>query len=433
MKWTLKNLFLGKSKLINLLYASIYIILFTHVWRTYCVPIWSSFNYRDVPHDLSYEIFGFFIALFPIIFYKGILNVSSWISLILYYFGYVPIVLGLLFNFPENNSVGVVWYWIVLFIAMSAFFLADRSSYKIKKTRKSLSINVIWWFSLITFILMFVTYRGNMRIVNFREIYDLREQNSQIGGGFLNYLNAWSATFTFPFVFCYGLLKRNKKFIIIGILLFVFLYSIFGLKTHLLAPLILILFFIFFKWQDNSGINLIPPFTLGISTLSIILLFNLDNPTVYLLAAVFLMRTLTISGCLFAGYYVPYFHNHPNTYFTHVNIIDYFTGANPYHGQEIGKVVSEGGMNANAIFWAMDGVTAMGVAGVAIISLIFLIFLIFLNAFVTSHNKAFVCTMMILPTIALLNVSFFTFILSEGVLLLILTLLFVEIPFEDKT
>lgn len=60
---------------------------------------------------------------------------------------------------------------------------------------------------------------------------------------------------------------------------------------------------------------------------------------------------------------MPFFSSHPNTYFNHVSFINKLTDADPYHGEAIGKVVSEGGMNANAIFWAMDGVTAMGVTG----------------------------------------------------------------------
>jgi hypothetical protein len=269
-----------------------------------------------------------------------------------------------------------------------------------------------------------------MRLSAFNDVYGLRAENAGQGGAFIGYLSAWAATYTFPMVFCYGLITKKKIYIIIGCLLFIFLYSIFGLKSHCLAPLILLLLYKFFQWQEKKDINLMPYFTIGIGILSYYLLNNLSNPEVYTLAAVFLMRTLTISGCLFSGYYVPFFESHPNTYFTHINILDYLTGANPYHGQAIGNVVSNGGMNANAIFWAMDGVTAMDVAGVFIVSVLFFLFLLYINTLTTKENKAFLCTMMVMPTMALLNVSFFTFLLSEGVILLILTIKFVDIPIK---
>ena len=163
-------------------------------------------------------------------------------------------------------------------------------------------------------------------------------------------------------------------------------------------------------------------FTVSISFLSLFLMNNLENEICYMFAAVFLMRTLTISGCLFAGYYLPFFHDHSYTYFSHINIINFFFNSNPYAGREIGNVVSEGGMNANAIFWAMDGVAGGGVVGVFIVSVLFLGFLYLINALSSSTNRRFVCIIMVMPTIALLNVSFFTFILSEGVLLILLCL-----------
>ena len=85
-------------------------------------------------------------------------------------------------------------------------------------------------------------------------------------------------------------------------------------------------------------------------------------------------------------------------------------------------------MNANAVFWAMDGITAGGVVGVFVVSLLFLIFLYYINSITTESNLRFVCILFVMPTIALLNVSFFTFLLSEGVLLIILTMFCVKLP-----
>lgn len=69
--------------------------------------------------------------------------------------------------------------------------------------------------------------------------------------------------------------------------MFLFLYMIFGLKTYFLAPLILYAMYRFFLWQEMKDVNLIPIFTIGILILSWFFLANLDNPTLYVLAAVF--------------------------------------------------------------------------------------------------------------------------------------------------
>lgn len=424
----LKKILLGNSLFHNLIYASLYIVLFDYVWKDYCVPIWKDYYYYNIPHSLYYDIFGYLIALLPIVFYRGIKNVSSWICVILYYFGYVPIILGLLYNFPETNNYGIIAYWFILCTFMSLYFLTDRFKWKHKKRKQFVSLNVIWFFTAISFLFLLAFNYSRMRLVSFEEVYDLRLQEGNWGGPLLGYIKSWACYFFFPFVFCYGIYNKSKKIIIIGILLFVFNYSIFGLKSQLLAPIFLFGLYKFFQWQKKYNLNLLSLLTIALSILSIWLINNLDNPTIYILAAVFLMRTLTISGCLFAGWYLPFFQSHPYTYFQHINIINVLTGGNPYAGREIGKVVSEDGMNANAIFWAMDGVTAGGIYGVLIVSFCFWLFLYYINSLTNEINKDFVCILFLMPTVALLNVSFFTFIFSCGALFIILTLLYIKLP-----
>ncbi len=74
---------LSNSKLLsnnifsNLLFASLYIATFAYVWKTYCVPVWHAYFYYDVPHSEFYEAIGYLVALVPVLFYRGIKNVSS--------------------------------------------------------------------------------------------------------------------------------------------------------------------------------------------------------------------------------------------------------------------------------------------------------------------------------------------------------------------
>ncbi|NOU59224.1 hypothetical protein [Marinifilum caeruleilacunae] len=427
-----KIVFCGNSTLKNVLFGALYIFIFSYVWKYYCVTVWHAYFYLDVPHSFIYDCFGYAIALIPILFYKGIRNVSSWLSLILYYFGYVPIVLGLLFNFKEVNDYHVIEYWMVLCIAMSMYFYSDRIRIKIKHPSRKIPIKVIWFFAIIILLLQFAVYHNNMRIVSFTSVYQLRAENAEVGNAFMGYINSWSGSFIFPLIFVYGLFKKDKKFIVFGALSFLFLYSIFGAKSDFLAPLILFGFYKFFLWQYKMNINLLSILTISLGLLTLLLLCNLENEIVYVLAAVFLMRTMTISGILFVGYYMPFFQSHPYTFFSHVNIINAITNSNPYAGEAIGKVVTEGGMNANAVFWAMDGVTAMGVTGVAIVSFLFLLFLILINSLATAENRNFLCILFLIPMVALLNTSFFSFLLSEGVFLIILTILFVNLKYDKN-
>lgn len=428
MSFTPKFLRLTKQNALNnLLFSALFIIIYSHVWKDYCVPTWEAFRYEYHDNGFLYEVIGFFVALLPVVFYRGIKNVSSWIAIFIYFFGYVPIIIGTLYNFPEKNPYHITWYWIILFISMCLYFRADRSKWKLRSKKKIRSLRPIWLFVLLSFLILFAVFHGSMQLVRFEDVYSLRETNAGSTFPLISYFQLWSVNFTFPFVIAYGLCTHNKKLIIIGSLLMLFLYSIFGLKTTVLAPFIIIGLYYFFDWQNNYNVNLIVLLSASICLLSLLLMNGLDNPIIYAAAAVFLMRTVTISGNLFACYYLPFFQENPHTHFTHINIINAITGSNPYHGQPLGFVVSESDMNANAIFWAMDGIAGGGVWGVALVSFLFLLLLYLINAVTNDDNLRFACILFIMPTLSLLNVSLFTFVLSCGALFVILTLLFIDI------
>ena len=75
----------------------------------------------------------------------------------------------------------------------------------------------------------------------------------------------------------------------------------------------------------------------------------------------------------------------------------------------------------------MDGVASCGVWGVGIISFIVFYFLMLLNGICNNNNKYFVYTIILMPMVALVNVSFFTTVLSKGILFIFLTIGFVKI------
>lgn len=92
-------------------------------------------------------------------------------------------------------------------------FLIDRINYQETTSRGTVSLNIVWIFGLLTFISLLLVYHNNIRLVDFTQVYDLREQNAGKGGPLMNYITAWAGTFTFPFIVCYGLLARRKVFL----------------------------------------------------------------------------------------------------------------------------------------------------------------------------------------------------------------------------
>jgi len=383
--------------------------------------------------DFNRKIIGFFFALYPICFYRGMKNISSWISILIYYFGYVPIIMGLCLDLPSNTPHEVQLYYIVLSMSMCAFFIADRKSIKFNtSTKKKMNVKIVWILAGILTIALFVTFRHNMRIANFQDIYQLREENSSLDVTGIGYIYGWCSSFFYPFIFCYGLIMRKKIYIYLGSFLFIFLYSIMGQKGDLFAPLILYSLYYVFKWQDKQKTNVMGPITLGILLFSILIFINIDTVWGIGAGAIFFSRTLGVTA-YHMPMYLDFFQNNPYTYFSHINFINLFTQSYPYKESIGAMVAGEEGVVSNAIFWQMDGVASCGVLGCIIISIIVYYFLLLLNGLGGSKTKYFIYLLLLSPLSALLNVSFFTTFLSKGVFFIFLTIYFVNLPFANNS
>ena len=92
-------------------------------------------------------------------------------------------------------------------------------------------------------------------------------------------------------------------------------------------------------------------------------------------------------------------------------------------GYIVGAEFWSADMNANANFWATDGIASMGIFGILLINIIFSLVLYVLNVVSSNTNKLFVI-LLFLPLIsAFLNASTFTALFSGGAFLSILFLL----------
>lgn len=426
-----QQIFMGQSIFHNVVFALIYIFFFDYMWENFESVV---FSYEGIIYngDVERRIIGYIVALIPVLFYRGLRQISSWVALLIYYFGYVPCIMGLCLDLPSSTNHDVNSYYIVLCFAQIFFFLSDKSRKTINiSSEKKLSLNILWFVTIILTLILFLVFRNNMRFAGFQEIYTLREENANVDVAGIGYIYSWCSSFFYPFVFCYGLIKKNKKMMLIGGLLFVFLFMVMGQKADLFAPLIIMVLYYAFKWQERTQINLMAFFSVGIFAVSVVLFLNINTDWGLTVGSLLFSRTIGVSA-YHMPMYLDFFAKNPYTYYSHANFINAFTDMYPY-SESIGKMVSETGSNSNAIFWQMDGIAACGVIGVALISMVVYMFLLYLNGLSNQKSKVFVCTMILIPVIALLNVSFFTTMVTKGVFLLFLAVWFLKIPYEDET
>jgi hypothetical protein len=148
------------------------------------------------------------------------------------------------------------------------------------------------------------------------------------------------------------------------------------------------------------------------------------------LVAVIFMRSFAIQGAM-TGVYLDFFTNSPYTYYSHLSVINNLIEY-PYHAP-LGIVVGEfligtTSMNANANFWATDGIGGAGLLGLFIIAAIVGIFLASIKWFIPADLTPLAATASIPFIMALGNASFFTNLITGGGILLFVVIRLISLP-----
>ena len=363
-----------------------------------------------------YIIFTFLISLIPIYFYNGYKNISSGISIFIYILLYVPTIFTFYFSLKSENHQEIYVNLIFCF-SMCLFFLVDKINLKpisIKQT--ILPIHVLVFTLLLTLYVLFI-YRNNLRIVSFEDVYDLRRENDVYGKSIVEiYLTAWLYNVMLPLCLTFGIILKNKISFIIGMVGCFVMYISTGSKAALLLPIIYI--GIYFLIRNNYK----QIFKNSLKYLSLIILL-LTQIEFSFFTSILLSRTIG-NGGLMTYKYFDFFSNNPNTHFSHINIINKITNNYPYKDSMVGQVVGReywgSTMNANANFWATDGLASLGLYGVPIISIIFCFFLIFLNSITRKQNQLFLLLCCLPFILNITNTSFFSSLLTGGGFLIVI-------------
>jgi hypothetical protein len=227
------------------------------------------------------------------------------------------------------------------------------------------------------------------------------------------------AGFINPFLMGWGLYYRRRLVFLVGAAGQVYLYSTAGMKSILLSVIIIPIFYYLIR-------DKIVPFGLkvvwGLVSLYLVLIGiailrgeEISEPS-FLLMSIIFMRTFGFPGML-TGLYHDFFQDFPRTYFSHVHGIDWFLDY-PYQnslGIEVGSYYSRNpDLNANAHFWATDGIAGFGLPGIILVSLFCAIIFWVLDSVADRHNPLFASLVVSFAAINLSNTSLFTSLLSGG-------------------
>lgn len=428
-----------KTVCLNLVFGTAYILLFREIYTNYLVPTMGYLGYEMNNTSVSDIILCDLLCLFPLFFYRVEKIVSNFISIMVYIFMYVPAQIGIQYFWGCGQYLG---YMLAFFAGMILFFKASNNKISNKRYTSNTGIMSLSLFVVIGFfcatVLLFI-FRNNLHFVSFADVYDLREENSDLGSDFplAGYFQMWCQSLFSPLLMSVGLYRKNKRYVLLGVLMSILIYTATGLKASIINPLVVIgFYFLMKKYMKDSIALFFPLFTIIIGLIYLTSLFFTGEVATMAYAVIF-MRSIGIAAQM-APCYITVFSSHSYTFYSHINIVNKITHQYPFSNPSLGNAVWEAYKgsdvnNANANFWLTDGTAAAGVFGVLLISLFFYFLLVYINKLSNNHDKTTVFSMLIPIIISLTNASIFTTLLSSGLIIGMIILRYCDLTSEKRT
>lgn len=415
----------------NFIIAIIYSLVYDFVYSNHIQTVWGYAVDARPSHPLgSGDLFLYLLlAAFPFVFYKGLKYFASAFSLFVYIFIYIPFTYSLfVLEIPENIRFS---YQLFFFIIMILFFRTDHFSL-FKKTllhrRRKLPFTVIPIITVFLLIMLVIINRSQLHLVNFfvdtQSMYEFRE-NANIKW---IYVLCWLRAALLPLLMLYYLSKSDWLKYGLTFIGFVLLFMLDQQKATVIFPLAITAVYFAIKYYSEKISSRFHFFLILIFIVIPLFIVNQESNMIFLgLSLIFIYRIQCIAGIQFQKY-VDFFEiqHHPYTYYTHIGAINRLTGLYPYD-MSIGEVINDGEGNSNATFFLMDGVAAAGLIGCIIVGILFLIVKSILNSFSYEYKVPLLTALFLFPLQSLMNVSLFTALVSHGIIVLFLILIFVDI------
>ena len=295
---------------------------------------------------------------------------------------------------------------------------------------------VVYAIAGILLLILIVGLGGNFRLVGLSEIYSLRDSATDLikesGSGLLRYAFPWLNGLMLPMIYSRAMQKSNYVVILPIVVCYGFLFGIWGSKTSLTDPIILLAAS---RWA-SSGSARMPLLMIAGLTFALMLpaLLPFEDGIGHLIKlgwiAVVNMRTFSSPGIAIAQYY-EFFSTHPLTLGSHITglswLVDY-----PYDydiPQTLGYYYYGTLVTANANFWAQDGLASFGGIGLGLVSVIAAFVFWILDSVTRGLSMKFVIPALVGILVSFANVSLFTTLVTGGLGFFILICVFM--PRDD--
>jgi hypothetical protein len=280
-----------------------------------------------------------------------------------------------------------------------------------------LSFGLILW--------VVVIFRGHVNFVSFWDVYDLRSAADDLmAGSLVHYSIMWLSAVIGPFFLSWGLHYRRPLAFLGGVCTELLVYTCTGAKAAVFSIVMVGLFYLTLR-RGATLFGLKVTWGCVLLFLALYLVRSVDEGVFSWALSIVLMRTFGNSG-LMTGWYSDFFQRNPLTHYSHITGVSWllpYPYVNPL-GIEVGSHYSgDPTLDANAHFWATDGLAAWGLTGILFVSVLCGVVFVVLDSAAARHDVRMSALLVSFVAINLANVSLFTTLLSGGLGLLILIIL----------
>lgn len=408
----------------TLLSAALVVVVSLFLIYVYVTWLSPNYDYMGFPlHEGGRQVLWcsfILVALSAVVLPVNMHRFSDYFLWMVFYFLYLPSMLYV----PLQGLAEDGGRWLVASLALSFAAMTSLARYRVKVPSIRCSTRLFFYgffagYVLLNLYVLYV-YGGTISFVQFSDVYDQRQLSEEVTGGSLAGYAAGFLSGAFnPFLMAVGLTERRKGLFVIGFLGQMLMYSTAALKFVLLSAVLIPIFYFFHVKRHvitSARLGLLVFCSCLIPLAFIPLLGDVQEGGIgWQLASIVFMRTYGMAGAL-PGVYSQFFANHPHTYYSHINLIGLLVPY-PYAqsvGQEVGFDMSGVAVNANASFWATDGIAAAGNVGVVLIGVFVGLFLAVCNGLVKPAvtRLAYLASIPFVMMIA--NSSLFTALLTGG-------------------
>lgn len=409
----------------RLLAATLYALAFLAQYQWLTVPLFGYWGFSGLA-NLSECLWLLPMMVAPAFFMpEAVDRPSALLAFLNYAILYVPLCAILFRSTRTLISPADLWaIWAALAASTVALFYVPRlkslTLVRPRVNRKAL-LRVCW--CALAAVLLAALAVNRIHLIGFKDIAATREAYSAhvraLGGGFA-YADAWAGLALIPFLFAERL-KAGRTAACLGltaVCLVLFLLS--GRKTDLLTPPAVLAGYLAVKrglkpaaLLSAFAVLLLLPFlfgALGLQGLRL-LWINVVN-----------FRVFAVPQVLVPQYYA-YYLSHGFTHFRHVNLVNrLFYGGAPFEQpwSAIAKFYYKKSFTADAVFYATDGLAALGVIGIPCITVALVAVLWVFDSLQKRLSPLLVLPALLPFLFSLFNNSLFTTLLSGGGFLLML-------------